>query len=48
MDVLINVFKERAEKGTAVVIVTHDKRISDAADTVLSLHNGKLEEVESL
>ncbi|OLB80429.1 MAG: ABC transporter ATP-binding protein [Actinobacteria bacterium 13_2_20CM_2_71_6] len=40
--VLLELLRERAEAGTAVLVVTHSGRVADAADRVLRLVDGRL------
>lgn len=34
--------KSAHEMGKSVIVVTHSKKIADAADVVLKIHEGKL------
>src|SRR5207253_6736284 len=39
---LLDLLRTRAERGRAVVVVTHSDRVADAADRVLHLSDGRL------
>jgi len=39
---ILKIFRELANNGKCIVIVTHSKNIADMADKVLTLQNGKI------
>ena len=41
-DLVVKAFKDIAEKGTAVIVVTHNKFLSFGTDTTYTLRGGKL------
>lgn len=40
--IILELLRERAEAGGAVVVVTHSDRVASAADRVISLHDGRV------
>lgn len=42
--VILDLLRERAELGTAVIVVTHSERVAAAADRVLGMRDGKLDD----
>ncbi len=42
-EAIIQLFGELAREGTAVLVVTHEERVSRVASRVLTLHEGRLE-----
>lgn len=41
-ELVMDLFNELADQGSAIVLVTHDKRIIDKSDRILSLEEGRL------
>lgn len=41
-ELVVKAFKDIAEKGTAVIVVTHNKFLSFGTDTTYTLRGGKL------